>query len=411
MSNLFQKIWNRNLLKGKTKIDKLAEDLGGLKGTFSVTKILKGQKVSTNTFNNALTDLSKSTAIRLLAQGTSPWVGNIDPMDYKISRMRFGNAEWIAPTGYVNKNADLALHYYKPTEISARGNFTDYSTQYPYAPAGGRFLTTSNENNKGQILPETAAVVSKTFSKSIFPDWNTGVFITLEFNSATFSSIVDATIPPSHRSVSIKFYLPNITDSICAIEWGNVYSRDPLGSSASSVLIGNIQYIDPDPTIHKIYYDYSSKTWKLQFKLGASPQVSNLSSFKIGFEIGRFNIVNSVVPQFGYNTGSGTGGQRYPLSSGTDFYPTVIPNYNNSEVNSAIDDYSATFNVTMGTTQGNGSAGVSVAYTEAFLFNSKDDLFSIIRFPYPAIQGETKSGFEKNSDVAYLISWTIRALT
>jgi hypothetical protein len=411
MSNLFQKIWNKNLLSGKTKLDKLSEDIGGLKGTFSVTKFLKGNKVSTHSFNNALTDLSKSTVVRLLAQGTSPWVNTIDPMDYKISRMRFGNAEWTTPTGYWNKNADLNLHYYKPSEISNRGNFTDYSAQYQFSPAGGRFLTTSNETNKGPILPESAANVSRLFQKSVFPDWNTGVYITFEFNSALFPSIVDLTTPPSHRSVNIKFYLPNITDSVCAIEWGNIYSRDPLGSSASSVLIGNIQYIDPDPTTHKIYYDYSSKSWKLQFKLGASPQVTNLSSFRVNFEIGRFNIVNSIVPQFGYNTGSGVGGQRYPLSSGTDFYPTVTPTYNNSEINSAIDDYSATFNVTMGTTQGNGSAGVSVAYTEAFLFNTKDDLFSIIRFPYPAIQGESKVGFEKNSDVAYLISWTIRALT
>jgi hypothetical protein len=64
----------------------------------------------------------------------------------------------------------------------------------------------------------------------------------------------------------------------------------------------------------------------------------------------------------------------------------------------------------MSQTQGNGSSGLPVHYTEAFLFNGEDDLFSIIRFPY--FNGITTSpkGFSKSDQFSYLISWTIKSI-
>jgi hypothetical protein len=55
-----------------------------------------------------------------------------------------------------------------------------------------------------------------------------------------------------------------------------------------------------------------------------------------------------------------------------------------------------------------------VVYTEAFLFNQSDDLFSIIKLdmpsPWNASTPVGQTGFGKNSESAYLISWTIKAL-
>lgn len=36
--NLFKRIWNKNFVKANDKIDKFADDIGGLKGYFSWKK-------------------------------------------------------------------------------------------------------------------------------------------------------------------------------------------------------------------------------------------------------------------------------------------------------------------------------------------------------------------------------------
>lgn len=406
--NLFQKIWNKNFLSGKVQPEKLSEDLGGLKGTFSFIKFKNGRKINSYSFNNALTDISKSTIIRLLAQGTSPWKGVIAPANYKISKMRFGNAEYSN-----EKNADLTLHYYKPAEISSRGNSTDNSVGYPYSPAGGRYLSSSTETYKGPIIADSQSNPLVSFATSIFSNWGLDANITVEFNSTNFSAITDKTVPPSHRSVYVQLFTaasPNTP--VATLQFANIYTRAPGGSASTSIVNGNQLYFNASTASHFIFYDFSTNSWKLTFKLGTSLSINNVTSFKIGFSIGKYNIINSIVPPSGYNTGSGSAAERFPLSSGIDYYNITTPTYGNSAGNSSIDDYSATFSVTMGETQGNGvvGTGAPVAYTEAFLFNTLDDLISIVRFPYPtAIDG--KLGFEKTSEVAYLISWTIRALT
>ena len=405
--NLFQKIWNKNFLSGKVPLEKLSEDVGGVKGTFSYKKYYKGAQVFENSFNNTLTDLSKSTTLRLLAQGESPWRGVINPANYKVSRMRFGNAEYST-----EKNTDLNLHYYKVSEISSRGNSTDNSVQYPYSPAGGRYLSSSSEVYKGPILADSQSNPLSTFSVSSFTNWNIEANVTVEFNSTNFPALTDKTVPPSHRSVYVQLYKTGNNTPVASLEFANVYTRAPGGSAATSILNGSNTYFNTSTSTHTLYYDFSSQSWKLNFKLGTSLEVNNVTSFKVGYSVGKYNVVNSVVPPFGYNTGSGNASQRFPLSSGIDYYSTSSTAYGNSPVGSSIDDYSATFSVTMGETQGNGvvGSGAPVAYTEAFLFNSLDDLISIVRFPYPtAVNG--KLGFEKTSDVAYLISWTLRALT
>jgi hypothetical protein len=406
--NLFQKIWNKNFLKGKTSPEKLSEDLGGLQGTFSYISYKNGKQIDAHSFSNALTDLSKSTTIRLLAQGTTPWKGTIVPANYKISKMRFGNAEYSN-----EKNADLGLHYYKPSEISARGNSTENSSGYPYSPAGGRYLSSSSEIYKGPILADSQSNPLSSFSVSSFTNWSIGSNITIEFNNANFPAIVDKTVSPSHRSLYVQLFTTASPNTPTAtLQFSNIYTRAPGGSASTSIANGNELYFNASTSAHFIYYDFSTNSWKLTFRLGTSLLINNITSFKVGFSIGKYNIINSIVPPFGYNTGSGGAAERFPLSSGIDYYNTSAPTYGNSAGNSSIDDYSATFSVTMGETQGNGvvGTGAPVAYTEAFLHNASDDLISIVRFPYPtAIDG--KIGFEKTSDVAYLISWTIKALT
>lgn len=405
--NLFQKIWNKNFLSGSTPLEKLSEDVGGLKGTFSYQKYKSGVQVSQTSFSNALTDLSKSTTLRLLAQGDSPWRGTVVPANYKVSRMRFGNAEYST-----EKNTDLGLHYYNVGEVSSRGNSTDNSVGYPYSPAGGRYLSSSSEVHRGPILPDSTSNPVVTFNKSAFTNWNLEANVTVEFNSTNFPVVTDKTAPPSHRSVYVELYKSDSSTPVATLQFANVYTRAPGGSASTSVVNGSNTYFNTSTSTHTLYYDFSSQSWKLNFKLGTSLEVNNVTSFKVGYSVGKYNVVNSVVPPFGYNTGSGNASQRFPLSSGIDYYSTSSTTYGNSPGNSSIDDYSATFSVTMGETQGNGvvGSGAPVAYTEAFLFNSLDDLISIVRFPYPtAVDG--KLGFEKTSDVAYLISWTLRALT
>ena len=87
--NLFQKIWSKNFKKGQESIDKFSEDIGGLEGVFSYTPIVNGIKGNPTSIKNTITHLSKSTVIRLLAQGaSSTYRGTLSPTDFKISKMK-----------------------------------------------------------------------------------------------------------------------------------------------------------------------------------------------------------------------------------------------------------------------------------------------------------------------------------
>jgi hypothetical protein len=409
--NLFKKIWNKNFLKGKEPIDKFSEDIGGLAGEFKWIKYRNGVPIDSFSFHNEITNLSKSTVIRLLGQGTSAWRGTIDPTQYKISRMRFGNAPYTHNS--FAYNTDLNLYYYDLTESVFRPNLTASSS---YSSAGGRYTLGTPEaptGASGPILSDSASSVVKTINRTTeYTNWVNGKIVPISITEDNFDTGVsfDQQRPPSHKTLLVEF-LNSSGNVIASLNFNTVYSRDTTGNFPI-VNSGNDNYLNNTSTNHKLYYSYPTGTetqgsWILQFMLG-SGSVNNIINIRISFKVGYYNMVNSVVPKTGYNFGTGVAAARFPLSSGIDYYSTVSPVYNNSTVSSFIDDYSVTFSITMAQNEGNGSANLLVYYTEAFLFNSRDDLFSIIRFPFPS--ESTPKGFEKNTSSSYLISWTIKSI-
>jgi hypothetical protein len=417
--NLFKKIWTKNFLKAKEPIDKFSDDIGGINGQFSWIKYQNGQKVDQYVQQNQITNLSKSTVIRLLAQGSnSYWRGQIDPSQYSISRIRFGNAP------YANHNDDLNLCYYNISEISNRNNSTSGS-EGEFSPAGGRFRTGSADPSISGPIPSqnfSSVSVSKVRNNTNFPTWTAGSNIDLSINPGLLGNNYDDYVtenPPSHKTLNIE--LLNSSNIVLArINYGTIYSRysnNDVGNVSSTIDVNSSNVVSATPTHHDLKYESPVGTdkgfWRVRFKLG-SGSINDVATVKINFKIGSFNIINSIVPKTGYNKGIGkTQATRYPLGTGSnrDYYDTVAPIYSDSISGSFIDDYSATFSITMTQTEGNGSANLPVYYTEAFLFNSKDDLFSIIRFPYPAPTPSIgKLGFEKDSTLSYLISWTIKSI-
>lgn len=400
--NLFKKIWTKNFLKGKESLDKFSEDIGGLKGEFSWIKYRNGSPIENFTYHNEITNLSKSTVIRLLAQGTSIWNGTIDPTQYKISRIRFGNAP------YANHNSDLVLSYYDLNEAVFRNNLTNSTNVY--SPAGGRYVDGSGSTPAGVINSDSKSSVSKNFPSANFTNWGANAIVVINITSTNFSSTGNVLTliekrPPSHKTLLVEL-LDSSNATVASLSFNSVYSRDTVGNAPTSILPGN-SYLSPDSANHKLYYDYSSSTWKIQFKLGIG-NASAISNVRVSFKTGSYNVVNSIVPKFGYNSGSGEANERFPVSSGIDFYSVSNYTYNDSIGASFVDDYSATFSITMAQSEGNGSSGLPVYYTEAFLSNTRDDLFSIVRFPYPS--ATTPKGFQKDNTVSYLISWTIKSI-
>jgi hypothetical protein len=403
--NLFKKIWTKNFLKAKEPIDKFSEDIGGLRGEFSWIKYKDGKKIDTFTYHNDITDLSKSTVIRLLSQGTSAWNGLIDPTQYKISKMRFGNAPWG------NHNSDLSLCYYDLSESVYRNNLTNPANA-EYSPAGGRYLEGSSSTPTGVINSGSNSSISLTKDSDYWSNWGQNALIIVNITSNFFSTpgntiqLIEKR-PPSHKTLLVE--LLNISGTVIAsLTFNSIYSRDTDGNEPTGINTGSDYLFSSG---HKLYYDYTTSTWKIQFKLGGGV-ISNATSVRISFKTGAYNIVNSIVPKVGYNLGSGTATDRFPLSGGIDYYSISNLAYSDSVGSSSVDDYKVTFSIPMAQSEGNGVSGIGspVLYTEAFLFNAKDDLFSIIRFPPEITQGISKFGFSKNNEVAYFISWTIKSI-
>ena len=416
--NLFKKIWNKNFIKAKEPLDKFSEDIGGIKGEFSWIKLYNGKEVDRSSFHNEITNLSKSTVIRLLAQGSSPWRSTINSSNYKISRMRFGNSP------YSDNNTDLIYSYYDISEGAFRNNLTN-STEF--SPAGGRY-TTGTANASSDSIGAIQSREGSNFGSSIESDailvssygvnWVNGATIITILNDNLLGENLDYNQerPPSHKTLSVD--LLNSSNAVVAtLTFNNVYSRSSVNGGTSATNVNNISspYLSTDLNTHKIYYTPPTGTqtvgyWSVKFTLG-NGAIGSVTKVLIKFKIGSFNIINSIVPVTGYNNGIGTTiDTRFPLTGGIDYYPVLTTNYSDSPSGSFIDDYAATFSITMSQTQGNGSSGLPVHYTEAFLFNGEDDLFSIIRFPYFSGITTSPKGFSKSDQFSYLISWTIKSI-
>jgi hypothetical protein len=458
--NLFKRIWNKNFVKATDKLDKFADDIGGLQGHFSWKKFNKNnQMIGESGIHNDITNLSKSTVIRLLAQGMPKYRTTIiDPTKYKISRMRFGNASYKDNNNYNLggvKNEDMEfvkkLYYYDSTENVYRPNENNgigKDNANNFKSAGGKisnvFLSDVNSIIKKEFYTSEAyrdnslLVDNYSYPSDKFGSLSVGnVSIPIDKTSIYFSYLNTYSneaklYPPAHNSLKITlrfFNLGNNTNYTQVFAPSDIdkkiYNRSLTGNIFTSNIPNNdTNYITNNQVT--LTYDNNLQLWKIMFTLKDNYLTQNftnntakvLGRITIEYNIGQYNIINSIIPRNGINAGSSV--NRF---SSEDYYNMVSSVYDSSPTD-FIDDYSVIFSSIMNVDQGNGQAGNSlpVIYTEAYLFNELDDLFSSITYPlFPiGVDNEYNSSnitdlnasraFIKTSNDAYLFQWTIKAL-
>ena len=193
----------------------------------------------------------------------------------------------------------------------------------------------------------------------------------------------------------------------------------PVSFPATRTLNGNdgeLVITNAGQTSTRLIYDYATNNSGWKFVLNENPlEISETTgrydSVVFSFDIGRYNVINSIVPKIGYNlnlfsTNYADMVANIPnrFQGNDDFYSVMTnPEYRDS-ADDYIDDFSVTFGVNMTGEYGNGDTEVTanefIRYKEAFLFNGLDEMFSMITLPVQ---------FDKNSGTAYYISWTILA--
>lgn len=396
MKSLFKNIFWKNLRKGKESLHRFEADVGPLLGAFNwkqfdtKTGLFLGEK----SFKNDITNLSKSTVIRLLSQGLSSYEGQINAENFKISKMRFGNA----PKVNHDSTDDKILAYYDLDEKAYRNNLTNWSAGDQYASAGGGTTTIPSESGTNVSVD----ILTSSYGIS----WDAGNTIEINLTDGVVFPEIIGVRPPSHKTFKIE-----MVDSgdvvIQEIAFLTHYSRNASGSTGSEQITPTNPITDLTNT--KIIYNYSQEKWKLSLALTnvGTNDISDVVKLRISFKVGSYNVINSIVPKSGKNNGSGGSSTRY---TDLDYYSISTANvtYADSPVGYFIDDYSVTFAVSMNGTEGNGTQGSSypVVYTEMFLFNENDDLFSIIREDPPAPFG-AGNGFSKTESSAYFMNWII----
>lgn len=463
--NLFRKIFLRNLEKGK-EINKMVDDIGGLSGVFSYKKVTNGKLVDEQVIKNALTNQSKTALIRLISQNISPWVGQINPASYKISKMRFGNFNWYEynypyMNGVILPNALNAtaaepmpeLFYYDISEASFRPKYTPSPGPAVYEASSNKQVVRNNSTQvtygiDGTTTGKPVAIFNPnigdtydTNSNALYanhpsrPPTHFSVFVDLLDNSGnlqeriTFyasydrrnTGILPTKISTRRTGIGAISGIPIITyqDGRTNATGGTNETIDTTGSlmGASYASLGyvadstanNFNYIDSgilsSTTKTRLFYDYQEASgggWKVQLDERWDSSNRNYAKAIIWYSLGGFNVINSVVPVQGANSGSGTTLlSRYGSSIG-DSYAITQVQYQASSATSFVDDNLVTFSANIPADAGNDN-GVNanpVEYTEAFLMMQNDDMFSVIQLAAP-------QRFTKTSDDAYFMSWSI----
>lgn len=456
--NLFKKIWLKNLKKGTAPISSFVEDIGPLKGKLSWTKFNNiGKIVDQQTRNNAITVDGRSAIVRLLAQTTSQKVGNIDPTDYKITKMRFGNALVADGVGGItNSSGDLQLHYYDIAEATSRQNtqafqlvggtgFENGSIMGPGGSTATSFLAETNtapgvfavgetlKNPKDYVVTPAENISSATYTfqpnkiiQTIILSGNA------DYPEILLGSTTNPSRPTSHRTLYIELFNAE-NERIQKVLFTSAYNKGIEGNPVTQIEHGANYNIDGEPSEvlnissvggTRIFYDSNDRKWKLQLVtralIGGVSDTKffghEVAKFEVGYNVGLYNIKNSVVPVLGYNTGLGKTLQERFLGN-VDYYTITQSVYGDAVGGAPIDDYSVAFSVIMGADQGNGKSTATdnvspltnrfVYYTEAFLFNNKDDLFSIIRLNLPVTDAADPKGFVKDPNSSFLLTWQI----
>lgn len=457
--NLFKKIVQKNIKKAKTEkdISRISDDVGPIKGFFKWKKIdpVTGQVFTESEWNNAVTYLGKSTIIRLLAQGQSQWANLISPDDARsrrVSRMRFGNAP--APSYFSNGSFqslhgvtldsstvsaspfDIPLHYYDISEIAYRNNMTRAmnTTQAARAGAGGKMSVLDNgqiQSQSGSQVNQTINIVSGSTIDSALQS-ATGLVISL--NQSPFPALIGGR-PPSHKSFVVELHKANATVpynfAVFVHTLGynrrsgaqntitSEYTKDPTTSDPATVVTPGSEVFNTDPSTGTIlYYDYNDNQWKIKIVLnnpGVTGALFTGGSIKIKFNVGQWNIINSIVPKLGHNAGYGVDvTTRY--GGNLDFYSIQSSNVQFFDSDTGfIDDFGVSFGITMNGPDGNGQspdlAGYPVIYTEAFLMNEHNEIFSMVQLDDPiANPSATNPGFIKDKTLAYYLVWSLKVV-
>lgn len=444
--NLFKKIWLKNLKKGNEPINRFVEDIGPLKGRLHwIQYSSSGKEIGRQTRENAITVDGRSAIIRLISQTASNKVGTIDPADYKISKMRFGNALPSDGRGGINTVADLQLHYYDLAEASARGNSQVFRTSntggydsFPVLGAGGSTTATGflPDTNTDTAQKEYLSITAETYNSANYT-FKPSVTFTIPLTaSIDYPEIIASTTnnpsrPPSHKTVFIELRDSN-NNIIQKVFFDKPYNKGFDGNKIERVEHGSLYNAADDPSEvlstselggTRIVYDTNDKKWKIQVVVRTLSSNSEtkfwghkVAKYTVGYSVGLYNIKNSIVPVTGWNTGTGKNTiDRF--GSATDYYTISQSVYNDATGSTPIDDYSVNFSTIMAANQGNGKntgtdnitslANRYVYYTEAFLFNERNDLFSIIRLNVPTSGASTPQGFIKDPNSSFLLTWQI----
>lgn len=397
--SLFKKIFLKNLKKARSHKDlqKLTDDIGKPQGVVTITgtNVETGKVVHHEIQRNQLTALSKSNIIRLISQGTSPWIGAIDPADLVISKMRFSNQQ----TGDLPPDWDV--YYYDLSEASSRSITGDY-------PGGNGAL------GVGGTLPgEASASVVDNFAL-------TDPRVTTLTNGNKLVTIFNQERPPGHGTLVVKLHTGNPATPVETITFATEpYTRGSSGTAPSEITSAtgfvstpdgvralNVPYsVMPGDTETKLLYDFTSGSagWKLLIEEVAAPAA--YTEIQLEYQTGAQNIINGIVPRSGVNSGTGvTLLDRYGSSGGDSYSIGNNIEYRSSDTG-FIDDFAVTFSVTMSGPDGNGDLPTTaptadITYTSAFLHCENDDLFSAISLTTP---------FSKDETTSYLIQWSLLA--
>jgi len=376
----FEDIFLKHLLKNKEPLHRFEDDIGSaLNGQFSWQKFdTSGRLLEQHSAKNAITHLSKSTIIRLISQGISEQSGQVVPSDYKISKMRFGNATEADGTKLATETDYVYIDY---VEQVNRSNLA--------SGAGGKLIGETIGSESGSTKTNAVTLPKTTLTAASSGD---GFYLyEMQLSSNT-------TRPPSHKTLNVSFNFSDAPGTTFIYNFLSEYSKHYDGTIASAPET-------PSNKIQSVTLKFDNNKWKIIIKLNKA-EVDAMASgvttaISANYVTGKFNVANSIVPVVGYNHGT-SGSSRYS-SSQKDHYSVQQLTYSNL-AGIAIDDYMVNFSVSMQGTEGNGheNRNADVVYSEAFLFTENDNLFSIIQL-------EGASRFNKNKDSAYLLTWSISA--
>ncbi len=414
----FKNIILKNIKKEKER-NRIIEDLGPIKGEvkYEAFDIKTGKKLFEGINRNAVTYQGKSSLIKLISQTPSNHSPIFDCLDYKITKLRLGNGPTDSYYSYASINPidstvdndvnNIPLHYYDLTEKSYRNNLTLANLR---AGAGGKCSL-----DLGQIQSESGTNISQdiAITPAMVSSIDTIDGVIIDLNNSPFTSILSGKRAPSPNSLKVELYLfGGVTPEVSGVFINNKgYNR---GANNLALEVPNSHnHLNLDSTNGcKLYFDYNDNHWKIKIRtLSGIGALYVSGKFTVKFTIGAYNIINSIVPKTNWNNGFGTTSSTR-FNGSLDFYS--INSNNNFFTDSEADDISVTFNCIVNGPEGNGEyanvSGYDVIYTEAFLFNEKDQLFSMVKFEDPiAAPLATNPGFIKNKTISYNISWKISA--